>query len=144
MKAAELIQRGPGTISVDATLADAVEALAGAHGAALAVIDRFGRAVGVVSTRSVVEAERGYGPSAAERANVLETTLVLEIMDPWPPTVSPDVDVREVALALLRDEGQPVFVEHEGELRGVIAQSDIVRAVAEGKLGSTPLEPAAV
>src|ERR1700693_2065374 len=56
VKVAELMHRELKTISVDATIADAVDALTEAHVSALPVVDRFGRAVGVISTRDILTA----------------------------------------------------------------------------------------
>ena len=52
MKVAELMQTNLRTISTDATIADAVVAFAETQVSALPVLDRLGRAVGVVSTCS--------------------------------------------------------------------------------------------
>jgi CBS domain-containing protein len=134
----ELMQAHPVTISVDATVADAVERLAATRAAALAVVDRFGRAVGMLSARNVLDAERGRGISAAARARFLEATLVLEIMDPWPETVGPETSLHDAA----RHEGRPLFVEREGVLVGVLSPGDVVLALAEGRLGPAVVEAA--
>ena len=57
MKVAEIMQTNLRTISTDAVVADAVVALAGAQVSALPVLDRLGRAVGVISTREILKAE---------------------------------------------------------------------------------------
>lgn len=129
MKVAKLMQTTLKTISADATVADAVSALAEAQVSALPVLDRFGRAVGVVSTREILKAEHAMvSPRARER--LFEETLVLEIMTPWPVTVSPDTEVRDAARQMLYLEVQRLFVEEHGALVGVISQTDIVGAVA--------------
>jgi CBS domain-containing protein len=133
MKVAELMQTTLKTISADATVADAVSALAEAHVSALPVLDRFGRAVGVLSTRDVLRAEHAMtSPDARER--LFEETLVLEIMAPWPVTIAPDADVRDAAREMLYLEVQRLFVEDRGALVGVISQTDIVGAVATQKV----------
>jgi CBS domain-containing protein len=133
MKTWELMHWTLKTIGVDATLGDAVRVLADSHVSALPVVDRFGRAVGVLSTRAVLEAE------AAQRSF---ETLVLEVMDPWPPTVAPDVPVQEAARQMLRAGTPRLFVERHGALVGVLSQTDIVRALAAGRLAE--LDPAGV
>jgi CBS domain-containing protein len=133
MKVAELMQTSLKTISADATVADAVDALAEAQVSALPVIDRYGRAVGILSTRDVLRAESACEtPDVRER--LFEKTLVLEIMNPWPTTIDPDMDVRQAAQEMLYLNVQRLFVEFEGALVGVISQTDIVGAVATAKL----------
>ena len=128
MKVAELMRTDLKTISSDSTVADAVAALAGAQVSALPVLDRYGRAVGVLSTREILKAESGLqSPRARDR--LFEETLVLEIMAPWPVTVAPELDVRDAAREMLYLEVQRLFVEEKGALVGVISQTDIVGAV---------------
>jgi acetoin utilization protein AcuB len=136
MKVAELMQKNLKTISVDATVEDAVAALADAGVSALPVIDRFGRAVGVVSTRDVLEAERAHSRPRA-REHLLRRGRVLEVMNPWPLTISPDADVHQAAQEMLYFDARRLFVEHEGALVGVITQTDLVRALATGRLRAT-------
>lgn len=126
MKVAELMQTDLKTISTDATVADAVEALAGAQVSALPVIDRFGRAVGIVTTRDILHAEVLSEPG--------DTRLVLEVMTPWPATIDPDMDVRQAAREMFYLNVQRLFVEFEGALVGVVSQTDIVGALATAKL----------
>ncbi len=133
MKVAELMRTNLKTISADATIADAVTALTEAQVSALPVLDRFGRAVGVLSTREVLKAESGLkSPRARDR--LFEETLVLEIMAPWPATIAPDADIRDAAREMLYLEVQRLFVEEGGALVGVISQTDIVGAVATAKV----------
>jgi CBS domain-containing protein len=129
MKVAEIMHTNLQTLDVDATVADAVAALTETGVSALPVIDRQGRAVGICSTRDVLEAEsRCHDP--AERELLFERTLVLEIMTPWAVTAYPYEDVRDVAHRMLERKVQRLFVEERGALVGVISQTDIVAAVA--------------
>ncbi len=125
MKVAELMQTKLKTISADSTLADAITDLAEAQISALPVVDRFGRAVGVLSTREVLK---------AESAELDRDVKVLEIMAPWPTTIDPDLDVRQTAQEMLYLNVQRLFVEYDGALVGVISQTDIVGAVATAKV----------
>jgi CBS domain-containing protein len=133
MKVAELMQTSLKTISSEATIADAVVVFAEAQVSAVPVIDRLGRAVGVVSTREILKAESACdSPLARER--LFERTRVLEIMTPWPVTIGPDLDVRMAAQEMLYLNVQRLFVEFDGALVGVISQTDIVGAVATAKV----------
>jgi len=51
-----------------------------------------------------------------------------------PQVVGPDTDVAEAARVMLYLEIHRLFVEEDGELVGVISQSDIAGAVATAKL----------
>jgi CBS domain-containing protein len=133
MKVAELMHAGLKTISADATVADAVAALAEARVSALPVLDRMERAVGVLTAREVLRAEHAMkSPRARDR--LFDETLVREIMAPWPVTIAPDAEVRDAAREMLYLEVQRVFVEDAGRLVGVISQTDIVGAVATQKV----------
>ena len=133
MKVAELMQTTLKTIGADATVADAVDVLTEAQVSALPVLDRFGRAVGILATRDVLRAESTC-ETAEVRERLFEKTLVLEIMTPWPATIDADTDVRQAAQEMLYLNVPRLFVEFEGALVGVISQTDIVGAVATAKL----------
>ena len=126
MRVAELMQSNLRLVAADASVADAIYLLADARVSALPVVDRFGRAVGILTTRDVLEAER----DSADRNHLLQDTLVLEIMTPWAATVGPDIDVQDAARQMLYLDVQRLFVEDHGRLVGVISQTDIVGAVA--------------
>lgn len=133
MTVAELMQRSVKTVRSDASIAEAVVSLADAHVSGLPVVDRTGRVIGVVSTTDVLTAEAEVeGPGA--RRELLEETAVLEIMTPSPLTVAPSEDVREAARQMLyADVHRLLVIEHE-QVIGIISTTDIVGAVAEGKL----------
>lgn len=125
MKVAELMQTNLKTISPDATIADAIVELTEANVSALPVVDRFGRAVGVLSTREILK---------AESEGLDDGRCVIEIMAAWPTTIEPDLDVRQAAQEMLYLNVQRLFVEYDGALVGVISQTDIVGAVATAKV----------
>jgi CBS domain-containing protein len=129
----DLMQTHLKTIATDATIAEAVQALMTAGVSALPVLDRFRRAVGVLSTREILAAESRCQTSAA-RERLFESTLALEVMAPWPGVVSPQLPIREAAAAMLAQKVQRLFVEEEGVLRGVVSQTDIVNAVAAARI----------
>ena len=133
MKVAELMQTNLRTISTDATVADAVDVLTEAQVSALPVVDRYGRAVGILSTREILKAE-SVCDSSLMRERLFERTPVLEVMTPWPATIVPDLDVRVAAQEMLYLNVQRLFVEYEGALVGVVSQTDIVGAVATAKV----------
>ncbi len=133
MRVADLMRTDLTTISVDGTVADAVAILADTRLSALPVVDRWGRAVGVLSTREILEAEhRCNGPAARDR--LFERTRALELMAPWPVTITPEPDVTDAARQMLYLGEQRLFVEDQGQLVGVISQTDIVGAVATARI----------
>lgn len=133
MNVAEIMHTNLKTIATDATVADAVVALTESGVSALPVLDRQGRAVGICSTRDVLAAEaRCHDPNVRE--HLFESTLVFEIMTPWPATTHPGADVRHVAQRMLDGKVRQLFVEDRGALVGVVSQTDIVAAVAATKV----------
>lgn len=132
MKVAQLMHTELKTISVDATVGDAVDALTEGQVSAMPVVDRFGRAVGVISTRDILRAESGHHGMRA-RNFLFDHTKVLEVMAPWPTTITPDTEVKEAAQQMLYADMQRLFVEDQGALVGVISQSDVVGAVARAR-----------
>lgn len=132
MKVAELMHKNVKTVDVDATVSDAVVALAEGHFTGVPVVDARHRVVGVLSTTDILEAlAEAAGPD--ERERVFETPA-REVMTPHPVTLSPDADVLEAARDMLYLEVHRVFVEEDGRLVGVISQTDIVGAVATTRI----------
>ena len=126
MRVSDIMRSNLRTIPTDATLSDAVAILTSSGLSALPVLDRTGRAVGICTTRDILEAEA--------RHRDLGRTLVLEFMTPWPQTARPQDDVREVAQRMLEAMVKRLFVEDRGALVGVISQTDIVAAVAAARV----------
>jgi CBS domain-containing protein len=133
MKVIDLMHREVRTLNPDATVADAIVALADAHVTGLPIVDQHGQLLGVLSTSDVLEAEAEAGDSQA-RTTVLEETRVSDLMTPRPITVTPDTSVQEAARQMLYADVKRLFVAADGRLVGVLSQTDIVGAVAKGKL----------
>ena len=133
MKVRQLMRTKLKTVSTDATVAEGIDVLMASGVSALPVIDRFGRAVGVLSAREILGAERRRH-EPAERDRLFDRTLVLEIMAPWPAVTHPEAAVREAAEQMRGLGVQRLFVEDHGSLVGVLSQTDIVSAVAAAVL----------
>ena len=133
MRVAELMQQNVRTITSEASVAEAVLSLADAHVSGLPVVDNGGRMIGVVSTSDVLTAE-AEAESRSLGRELLEETTVRDIMTPGPYTVTPDEDVREAARQMLYADVHRLFVAEGDRLLGVVSTTDIVRAVATGKL----------
>jgi len=133
MLVSELMHAPVRTLRADATIAEAVQAMADAHVSGLAVIDRAGRVVGVVTTTDVLQAQAEHDDRRA-RTELFERTEVRELMSTPPQTIDAGADIREAARQMLQAEVHRLFVTRGDDLVGVISQSDIARAVGEGLL----------
>jgi predicted transcriptional regulator len=130
MKVAELMHNHVQTVRFDATLAELVETLSDGHITGVPVVDSHGKMLGVVSTTDVLEAQ---AESIAGKAS-WEDRMVADVMTRPPLTIGEDADVHEAAQRMLYAEVHRLFVEKNGELVGVISQTDIVRALAAQRL----------
>jgi CBS domain-containing protein len=120
-------------IRPEATIREVVSTLATSHVSGLPVVDAEGRIVGVISNTDIMAAEAAMSDDHG-RPSLLTQTTVQDIMSPRPYTIGPAADVREAARHMLYAGVHRVFVTTEDRLLGVLAASDIVRAVASGNL----------
>jgi len=133
MRVAELMQRKVKTIGADSTVADAIVSLADAHISGMPVVDAAGKVIGIVSSTDLLTAEAEADDPTA-RQSLFESTAVRDIMTPRPYTIGPDEDVREAACQMLYGEVHRLFVADGDKVIGIITTTDIVRAVATGRL----------
>ena len=133
MTVAELMQRNVKSVPSEASLAEAIVALADEHISGMPVVDGTGRVIGVLSTTDVLTAEAEADDPAA-RESLLENTPVRDIMTPRPFTIAPGEDLREAARQMLYADVHRLFVAEGDHVVGIISTTDIVRAVATGRL----------
>jgi CIC family chloride channel protein len=133
MRVAELMQHNVKTVGSDASVAEAIVSLADAHISGMPVVDGTGKVVGVLSTTDVLAAEAETEDPAA-RQTLFENTAVRDIMTPRPFTIAPGQDIREAARQMLYADVHRLFVAEGDQVVGIISTTDIVRAVATGKL----------
>jgi CBS domain-containing protein len=133
MKVSELMQTHVRTVTPDALVSEVVVSLADGHVSALPVVDGGGRMLGVVSSTDVLTAEAEATDQRA-RTELVDETEVQEIMTVPARTITPDADVREAARQMLYGDVHRLFVAVDDRLLGVISTTDIVRAVATGKI----------
>ncbi len=133
MRVADLMQRKVKTIASDATVAEAIVSLADAHISGMPVVDGTGRVIGIVSSTDVLTAEAEAEDRDARQA-LLDATTVRDVMTPRPYTIAPEEDIREAACQMLYGEVHRLFVAEGDQVVGIITTTDIVRAVATGKL----------
>ena len=132
MRVADLMRTEVRTIEPDATIIDAVEMLADAHVSGLPVVDHHGKFVGVLTSTDILQAE-AEASDAAAREELFDST-VEELMTRTPRTVTESADVRETAQQMLYLDVHRLFVVRDGQLVGVISQSDLVRAMAQSRV----------
>ena len=133
MKVAELMQKDVKAVRPDASVAEVIASLADAHVSGVPVVDGHGQMLGVISSTDVLVHE-AEADDAKARTTLLESTLAQDIMTPRPLTIDPQADVRDAAREMLYAEVHRLFVVSGNRLVGVISSSDVVRAVATGKL----------
>lgn len=133
MRVSDLMRTEVATVDVDAPVQRAVVLMAAEHVSALPVVDGLGRMVGVLSASDVLAAEAEVGDDKA-RSTLLDGTAVRELMTPTALTVEAGEDVREAARQMLYADVHRLFVAQGGRVTGVISTTDIVRAVAQGRI----------
>ena len=133
MRVAELMQSDVQTVPPDAVVNDAVVTLADSRISALPVVDGTGRMVGVLSSTDILASEEEAEDQTA-RETLFEGTFVRDLMTPRPLTISADAEVKEAAQQMLYADVHRLFVTQGDRLIGVISTTDIMRAVATGRL----------
>lgn len=133
MKVADLMVTDLTVVNEDVTIREAVIKLADAHVHAVPVVDRRGRLVGVLSSSDIVQTTAEH-TNDSDSEKLFADTIVRDIMTTPPKTIGPNEDVRTAARQMLHLDVHRLFVIEKAELLGVIAQSDIVRAVADGQI----------
>jgi CBS domain-containing protein len=120
LKLRALVSSDATVIGLEASVADAAEALIANGVGSLVVVD--GRKLaGIITERDVVR-------TIAEGADPEEAS-VSDWMSDAPDTFSPDVDVEEAAAWLLEIGYRHMPVMDEGELLGVVSLRDILAAL---------------
>ena len=130
---ADFMQSAVRTVTGDTPVSELAAVLAAAKVTGLPVVDARERVIGVASSTDLIAAQAGMR-CAAEREILMEQTPVRDIMTPKPLMIESTAQVHEAARHMLYAEVRRLFVEEHGVLVGVISHTDIVRAVATGKL----------
>lgn len=142
------------------SLEEAVRTLADMKISGAPVVDSAGKLVGVLSSRDIARPEHIAGREAAARsgnyefaeasadddgsfdeeflsstdgysAETLLSGTVSDVMSTDPITVEPDASIRTICALMTREGIHRVIVVERGKVVGIVATSDIVRAVAE-------------
>ena len=133
MRVAELMASEVKAVGPETMIAEAIAIMTESHVSAVPVVDAHNRLLGVLSTTDIVQAA-AEREDAEARQQLFEETLVRDVMTPRPATVGLETDVKQAAQQMLYLDVHRLFVEEDGQLVGVLSQSDIVRGVATAKI----------
>jgi CBS domain-containing protein len=133
MHVSDLMQADLETVSPETSINDVFVTLAETRVSALPVVDGAGRLIGVISRTDIVASEEDAEGEAA-RAALFETTLVRDLMTSPALTIAADASIRDSARQMLSTGVHRLFVVSDQHAIGVISVTDILAAVADGRL----------
>ena len=151
--AGDLMTRDVATVHPEASLLDAVKLMARRHISGVPVVDDAGNIVGMMSEGDLVRWHEGLSERQARWLDMLaegqelapaflagiqeQHRKVKSVMAPGAVTVTEDVPAREIAHLMFNKNIKRVPVVRGGKLVGIVARSDLIRALAE-KLAEKP------
>ena len=134
MRVSELMQPDLITVSAETPVTDVLVTLAESRISALPVMDNEGRLLGVISKTDIL-AEEEDAEGEAGRDALYKTTLVRDLMTSPVLTIGAAASVREAAQQMLSTGVHRLFVTAGDRPVGVISITDILQAVAAGRIG---------
>ena len=133
MRVSDLMQADLETVTPDTSVNDVFVSLAESRVSALPVVDGAGRLVGVISKTDIVASEEDADGEAG-RAALFETALVRDLMTSPALTIAADASIQDAAHQMLSTGVHRLFVTTDQRAIGVISVTDILAAVADGRL----------
>ena len=133
MRVSQLMQGNLETISPTTPLNELYVVLADSRVSALPVVDHDGRLVGVISKTDILGFEEDAQMPQAREA-LYEGKFARDLMTSPALTVSPEATIREAAQQMLSTGVHRLFVMDGERPVGVISITDILEAVAAGRL----------
>ena len=122
----DMMNRSPGTVAPEATLAEALRVMADKKNRHLVVVDR-GTVVGILSDRDLA---MYYDPSGMTEER-WKGVRVKQIMTGNPITIGSGAPIREAARILLKEAVSALPVVDNGELVGALSDRDFTRHFAQ-------------
>jgi CBS domain-containing protein len=154
LTAGDLMTRDVAVAHPETSLLDAVKVMAQRRISGMPVLDDGGAIVGMLSEGDLVRWHEGYTERQARWLDMLADGFDLApdfldgireqhrkvkfVMSPGATTVTEATPAREVAHCMYVHNIKRVPVVRDGRLVGIVARSDLVRALAE-KLDETPV-----
>jgi CBS domain-containing protein len=151
--AGDLMTRDVAVVHPETSLLGAVKLMAGRRISGMPVVDDAGTIVGMISEGDLVRWHEGYTERQARWLDMLaegghlapaflegireQRRKVKSVMSPGATTVTEDTPARDVARLMYSKNIKRVPVLRDGKLVGIVARSDLVRALAE-KLAEKP------
>jgi len=129
----ERMSRNPVTISTDAPITEALKVMRMNSVRRLPVLDDAGRMVGIVSEKDLLYAS----PSSASSLSIYEMHYMLsqlkvtEVMTTDVTTISPDTPLEEAARIMADNKIGGLPVLQDGQLIGIITETDIFKVFLE-------------
>ena len=152
--AGDLMTRDVAVVHPETSLLEAVKLMAQRRISGMPVLDNDGKIVGMMSEGDLIRWHEGYTERQAHWLEMLaegfqlapafldgireQNRKVKSVMAPRALTVTEDTLARDVAHLMYRENIKRVPVVRDGKLVGIIARSDLVRALAT-KLAEKPL-----
>ena len=146
LTAGDLMTRDVAVVHPDTSLLDAVRLMADRHISGVPVVDDSGAVVGMLSEGDLVRWHEDYSERQARWLDMLADGFYLApeflngireqhrkvktVMSVGSVTVTEDVAAREVAHLMHHRNIKRVAVLRDGKLVGIVARSDLVRALA--------------
>ena len=145
--AGDLMTRDVAVVHPETSLLDAVKLMAQRQISGVPVVDNTGAIVGIMSEGDLVRWHEGYTERQAHWLDMLadgfelapafltgiqeQQRKVKSVMSPGVTTVTEDVPAREVASLMYAKNIKRVPVVRDGKLVGIVARSDLIRALAQ-------------
>lgn len=134
MKASDVMTLGAASITVDASLADAIRCMGDHRISALPVLDGEGHLRGIVSEGDFFRRDGGalrldalVEADSAERERLLGSRKVSDIMSAPPVTVDGQASLEETIGIMEQRKLKRLPVVSKGKLVGLISRADILR-----------------
>jgi CBS domain-containing protein len=151
--AGDLMTRDVAVVHPETSLLEAVKLMARRHISGMPVVDDTGTIVGMISEGDLVRWHEGYTERQARWLDMLadgghlapaflesiqeQRRTVKSVMSLGATTVTADTPARDVAHLMHSKNIKRVPVMRDGKMVGIVARSDLVRALA-GKLAEKP------
>jgi len=158
-RAGDLMTRDVAVVHPETSLLEAVKLMARRRISGMPVVDNAGALVGMISEGDLVRWHEGFTERQARWLDMLAECLdlaaaflagiqeqnrkVKSVMSPGVTTVTEDMPARDVASLMCAKNIKRVPVVRDGKLVGIVARSDLIRALAQAlALGEKPADMA--